>query len=305
MVSSGLITSGAAFPVILWTNVGLTALAFIVTLNIHPLVVYLVGLSATAASLVRRPTWQALAGVVLGIALIFFGLETMSGSAQPLVATPWFHDLLRQTVASPAVAFLVGVAVAALLQSNTAATLLIITLAGAGAFDLEPALMLIYGTNLGTIVLRLLLAAELRGTALQLVRFEDLFCLVSGVIMVALFYAEIPGGVPLVRAAITRISPDLKTRGSSNPSWACQMATSLPMPWARLRRRWMRARILERVMVWDQGTTGGGYSAEGGSVDVGSGPGNPGRWWWKTVAAAPFFLDERGVTGIEGERRNG
>ncbi len=121
--------------------------------------------------------------------LIFFGLETMGGSALPLVETPWFRELLRRTVASPAVAFPVGVAVAAVLQSNTASTLLIVTLAGS-AFHPESALMMIYGTNLGAIVLRLLLAAELRGTSLQLVRFEDLFCLASGVIMVALFYAE-------------------------------------------------------------------------------------------------------------------
>jgi phosphate:Na+ symporter len=47
---------------------------------------------------------------------------------------------------------------------------------------------------------------------LQLVRFEDLFCLVSGAIMVALFYTETLLGVPLVRAAITWMSSDLKTQ---------------------------------------------------------------------------------------------
>jgi phosphate:Na+ symporter len=212
MVASGLIAASAAFPVITWTNVGLTALAFLVTLNIHPLVVYLVGLSAVLAALMRKPTYQALAGVLLGIGLILYGLQTMGGAARPLEDTSWFGDILRQTVAAPAVAFLVGACVATVMQSNTASTLLIITLAGAGAFQLESALMLIYGTNLGAIVLRLFLAAKLRGTSLQLVRFEDLFCLVSGALMVALFYAETLLGVPLVRAAITWISSDLNTQ---------------------------------------------------------------------------------------------
>ena len=45
--------------------------------------------------------------------------------------------------------------------------------------------MIIYGTNLGTIVIRIILAAGLRGSAQRLVRFEDFFCLVSGVLMVA------------------------------------------------------------------------------------------------------------------------
>lgn len=72
--------------------------------------------------------------------------------------------------------------------------------------------MLIYGTNLGAIVLRLILAAELRGTPLQLVHFEDLFCLVSGAIMVALFYAETIFGIPLVQAAIALVTADVKTQ---------------------------------------------------------------------------------------------
>src|SRR5262249_53821052 len=142
MVSSGLVVQRAALRVIAWTNVGLTALAFIVTLNIHPIVAYLVGLSAVGASLLRKPTQQAFARVLLGIGLIFFGLETMGGSARPLVETAWFRDLLHQTVDSPAVAFLVGIAIAAVLQSNTASTMLIITLADARAFHLDSALML-------------------------------------------------------------------------------------------------------------------------------------------------------------------
>lgn len=223
MVGSGLIAPRAALPIITWTNVGLTALAFIVTLNIHPLVAYIVGLSAVLASMVRKPAWRAVAGVILGVGLIFFGLETMGTAARPLVSTAWFHDLLHYT-SSPAIAFLVGVAVASILQSNTASTLLAITLAGAGAFDLETAMMLIYGTNLGAIALRLVLAAEMHGTPLQLVRFEDLFCVVSGIIMVALFYIEILAGVPLVIAAVTSISSNLKTQ----LAWAFLISNLLP-----------------------------------------------------------------------------
>jgi phosphate:Na+ symporter len=212
MVSSGLITAGAALPVIAWTNVGVTALPFIATLNIHPLVAYLVGLSAVGAALVRRPAWQAVAGVLLGVGLILFGLETMAGSAKPLVASGSFRDVLHHAVASPVLAFLAGVVLTAILQSRTAATLVIITLAGAGALDLPPALMLVYGTNLGAIPLRILLSAGLRGTPVQLVRFEDLHCLLSGVLMVVLFYAESLLGIPLISAAVTAVSPDIKTQ---------------------------------------------------------------------------------------------
>jgi phosphate:Na+ symporter len=212
MVTSGLIAARAALPVIAWTNVGLTSLAFVVTLNIHPFVAFAVGAAAVAVAMLRAPKAKAVAGVVLGIALIFFGLQTMGDAAHPLVHAPWFQKLLDATVDSPAIAFLIGIALAAILQSNTASALLVITLAGAGAFDLDSALMLIYGTNLGAILLRLLLAADLRGTPLQLVRFEDLFCLTSGVIMVTLFYVEELFGVPLVQAAVSKIGDDVRTQ---------------------------------------------------------------------------------------------
>jgi phosphate:Na+ symporter len=212
MVSSSLIAPQAALPVITWTNVGLTALAFIVTLDIHPLIAYVVGLSAVAASLVRKPKAQAIAGVLLGIGLIFFGLQTMGSAARPLVEAQTFHGILERTVSSPSIAFLVGVALAAVLQSNTASALLVITLADAGAFHFDSALLLIYGTNLGAIALRLLLAAELRGTPLQLVRFEDLFCLISGAVMLLLYFLERQVGIPIVQALVTFVSPHLKTQ---------------------------------------------------------------------------------------------
>jgi phosphate:Na+ symporter len=212
MVRSGLITVRSALPVIAWTNVGLTVLAFVATLDIHPLIAYVVGLSALCAALVGKPPWRAAAGVVLGIGFIFFGLETMGGVARPLVATDWFQEVLRRTLASGATAFVVGLCLAALLQSNTASTLLIITLAGVGAFDLKAAMMLVYGTNLGAIGLRMILALGLHGTSIQLVRFEDLFCLLSGLLMTMLFYAESLLGIPLVRAAVTTLSSDIKAQ---------------------------------------------------------------------------------------------
>jgi phosphate:Na+ symporter len=212
MAASGVIAARAAVPVIAWTNVGLTALAFVAALDIHPLVAFVVGTSGILVGVFRRPGLRTVAGLLLGVGFIFFGLETMGAGARPLVATPWFQALLHPASSSPVVFFLVGVAAAVLLQSNTGATMLIITLAGAGAFREGTALMLVYGTNLGAIVLRAVLALGLRGTALQLVRFEDLFCLVSGVVMASLYFLETATGLPLIAAGVAAVSPDIKTQ---------------------------------------------------------------------------------------------
>ena len=176
LASSGLITTAAALPIIAWCNVGLTALAFVTTLDIHPLVAWLVGGSGIAWGVLKRAQPHAGAGVLLGMGLILFGLETMSHGVAPLATMPWFQQMLAIGLGHPVLSFVTGIAAAALLQSNTGASMLVITLAGSGLFRLPEAALLIYGTNLGAIPLRAILAFGLRGRSLRLVRMEDLFC---------------------------------------------------------------------------------------------------------------------------------
>jgi len=205
MVAAGLISFVAAAWVIVWSNAGLTLLAFIATLNIHPAVALLVGISGIVMGVLRLKGWQTAAGVFLGIGLILYGLHQMSEGCEPLKNEAWFRDGIHFAVSSPWWSFLAGILVAAILQSNTGATLMVITLATAGAIPFESAALMIYGTNLGAIVLRLLLAASLHGKSLQLVRLEDLFCVVSGIVMGLLYFIE-SLGVPLVFALSEAIS---------------------------------------------------------------------------------------------------
>ena len=98
-----------------------------------------------------------------------------------------------------------------LLQSNTGAAMLIITFASNGALDLKPAMLMLYGTNLGAIGLRLFLSAGLRGKRLRLVRLEDFFCVLSGTLMFALFAIE-KAGVPLVAHLVNSIATPITTK---------------------------------------------------------------------------------------------
>jgi phosphate:Na+ symporter len=211
LTDSGLIKARAAAPIIVWSNVGLTALAFVTTLDIHPLVAYVVGGAGIALGTLRIPLWQAIAGALLGMGLILFGLEEMGAGAVPLKDTTWFQSAMSFALASPGMTFLAGLLVAVLLQSNTGAAMLIITFASNGVLDLKPAMLMLYGTNLGAIGLRLFLSAGLRGERLRLVRLEDAFCLFSGMLMAALFALE-EAGIPLVAAGVGLLTLPIATK---------------------------------------------------------------------------------------------
>jgi len=209
LASSGLITTRGALPIIVWCNVGLTALAFLTTFNIHPLVAWLVGGSGIAWGVLRRIRPRAGAGVLLGTGLILFGLDTMSNGVAPLATTPWFRQMLATGLGHPLLTFAIGIVAAALLQSNTGASMLVITLAGNGVLRVPEAALLIYGTNLGAIVLRWILSFGMHGRSLRLVRMEDLFCLTSGLLMFALALLE-SAGVPLVLAGVGAVTPNVR-----------------------------------------------------------------------------------------------
>ena len=204
MVGSGLIQSSAARIIVVWCNVGLTALAFLVAFNIHPLVSLLVGVAGIAMGSVRRKPWNTIAGAVLGVGIILFGLEQLGAGLAPLKDEPWFRHVVEGALSSPLQAFGIGIVAAALLQSNTGATMLLITLAAGGAFGIGEAAPAIYGTNLGAMALRAFLARGLAGSSIRLVRMEDLFCVFSGILMMLLLFIE-RSGVPLVEALVNRL----------------------------------------------------------------------------------------------------
>src|SRR5262249_50278205 len=179
------------------------------TLNIHPVVAYLVGGAGIASGTLRRRRSHAIAFVLLGMGLILFGLHIMGDGLAPLRGVPWFQRMLGMAAAYPLLAFPAGIVAAALLQSNTGTSMLVITLASAGTLGPHPAAMLIYGSNLGAIALRSFLAIGLGGRALRLVRMEDLFCVTSGLLMIGLDVLE-SFGVPLVQAGVQAITPDVR-----------------------------------------------------------------------------------------------
>jgi len=212
MVKTRLIDFAAAIPILIWCNVGLTALAFVVTFNIHPLVAWIVGGSGILMGLVKKPGWRATAGVCLGIGLILFGLQSMSAGAAPLRDQDWFQALLHLFERAPLFAFAGGFVLAVLLQSNTGATMLVITLFAAGAFPFEIAAPLIFGSNLGAIPLRNLLAFSQGTAARGLAGLEDLFCVLSGLIMMGLYYLEQFARIPLVHSLVATLASSQNTQ---------------------------------------------------------------------------------------------
>jgi phosphate:Na+ symporter len=216
-------------------------LVILASLNIHLVVIYLLGLAGLSCYFEKPAKFTALAGALLGIALLFFGLETMQAGAAPLQEQAWLKDFLRKTQTSYMLAFVAGALLTIVVQSSAAVSVIAIAMAETKLLGLEQALMIVYGTNLGDSIATYLLSASLKGTMKQIALFQSLFNVVGSVIFVALFYIETGLGVPLVMAGLDALTPSVAKK-SAYAYLLFNGVTSLVLalvmtPWARMLAR--------------------------------------------------------------------
>ena len=87
--------------------------------------------------------------ILLGMGLLFIGMNTMTTAVSGLQNEPWLRELFT-AVSNPILGMLVGAALTALLQSSTAFTGILLALSTTGAITFGAAVPLILGQNMGT-----------------------------------------------------------------------------------------------------------------------------------------------------------
>ncbi|MGN0967678.1 MAG: Na/Pi cotransporter family protein [Oscillospiraceae bacterium] len=93
--------------------------------------------------------------IILGLGLLFIGMQTMETAVAPLADLPEFTALFTH-FANPLLGVLAGAAVSALLQSSSASMGILQAVSSTGAVTFQVAVPLIMGQNIGTCVTALL-----------------------------------------------------------------------------------------------------------------------------------------------------
>ena len=99
-----------------------------------------------------------------GLGLFLFGMKYMSEGINQ-VAGPKMKSLLERLTRNPIKGFFLGVAVTAVIQSSSAATVMVMGFLNAGIMDLAQATGVIIGTNIGTTVTAVLIAVDVSAIA--------------------------------------------------------------------------------------------------------------------------------------------
>jgi len=208
ILSVGAITLSNALPILAGSNLGASVMVFLATLDVEIAVLFVLGIAGILYTRDRSPGLKPVMGALFGAGLLFLGLHMLQAGAAPLAERPWFKELLAATGGQYFLIFIAGTALTIVVQSSVAIAVLAIHMTGAGLFSLEQCMMLVYASNLGAGLNTWLLSSRLLGRPRQLALYQTLFNAGGCVLLVPLFYVEVIGGVPLMRALLAQLAAD-------------------------------------------------------------------------------------------------
>ena len=168
-VNSGLMKISQATGVIMGANIGTTITAWILSLTgirgdsffiqlLKPSsftpVLALIGIIFTLGS--KNPRKKNIGTILLGFAVLMFGMETMSGAVKPLREVPEFTNILLK-LSNPLLGIAVGAIFTCIIQSSSASIGILQALALAtGAIPYQSAIPILLGMDIGTCITAML-----------------------------------------------------------------------------------------------------------------------------------------------------
>ncbi|WP_442510356.1 Na/Pi cotransporter family protein [Novipirellula sp. SH528] len=187
-VSAGLLTLSQSIGVIIGANVGTTITAQIIAFNVYRYGLLLIAIGFLTDVVARNEKIKQWGMVLMGLGMIFFGMNLMSEATTPLRQLPLFIDAI-QNMQNPLMSIVIGFVFTAIVQSSSATTGIVIVLASQGLISLESGIGLIFGANIGTCVTAILSAFGRPREAVQAAWIHVLFN-VGGVLLWMFFIPE-------------------------------------------------------------------------------------------------------------------
>ena len=126
--------------------------------------------------------------IVLGLGLLFIGMNTMSSAVEPLKDLPEFQSVFT-AFSNPLLGVAVGAAVTALLQSSSASMGILQAISTTGVVSFNIAMPLILGQNIGTCITALISSVGASKNAKRTAMIHLFFNIIGSVFFLLVLYA--------------------------------------------------------------------------------------------------------------------
>lgn len=200
-VNSGIMKLSQAIGIIMGANIGTTVTSWILSLTgiesgnffvqlLKPTsfspILAIIGVGILLFS--KNEKKKNVAVIMVGFAVLMFGMETMSSAVTPLADVPEFTNILLM-FSNPLLGMLAGAILTAIIQSSSASVGILQALCATGAVTYSTALPIIMGQNIGTCVTALLSSVGTSKNARRAAIIHLYFNIIGTIVFMILFYA--------------------------------------------------------------------------------------------------------------------
>lgn len=155
-VNAGLMSLYQAVGVIMGANIGTTITGQLITFKIDDYIPLFIIIGAALILFMKQEKRKEIGKIIFGFGLLFMGLSQMKDAMSPIAQTTFFQDLILTLEGNMFLGILVGAIMTAVVQSSSASTAILLSLAATGAISLQVAIPILFGNNIGTCVTALL-----------------------------------------------------------------------------------------------------------------------------------------------------
>ena len=200
-VNSGIMKLEQAVGVIMGANIGTTVTSWMLSLTgIESDNFFMQLLKPTSFSpilaligvilimFVKSEKKHDIGAIMLGFAILMFGMEMMSGAVEPLADVPEFTNILTM-FSNPILGLIAGTVLTAVIQSSSASVGILQALCATGSVSFATALPIIMGQNIGTCVTAMISSIVAKKNAKRAALVHLYFNIIGTLVFMIAFYS--------------------------------------------------------------------------------------------------------------------
>ncbi|NSW53698.1 MAG: Na/Pi cotransporter family protein [Anaerolineae bacterium] len=182
LINANLMSLEQAVSVMMGQEIGTTLTAQLAAFDMGEFFFIFVVIGFALLEFASKGEWKKYGEIVLGIGMLFLGMETMTSALKVLTTLPAAGEFLTFMCRNPFLGILAGMLATAIVQSSSAVTGLVVALGLAGSITLPGGISLLLGANIGTCITGLIAALRLSRTSLQ-ASIAQIFINIFGVLL--------------------------------------------------------------------------------------------------------------------------
>ncbi|MDD5382466.1 MAG: Na/Pi symporter, partial [Candidatus Margulisbacteria bacterium] len=157
LINAGLLSLEQSAGIILGADIGTTITAQIVAFPIGQYSLLIIGLGFLMMFLGGNNKRVSNYGeAILGLGILFLGMNIMKDGVESLKSAPFIIEIFAKFGRTPILGILIGMVFTGIIQSSSATSGLVIAMGMEGIIDLNTAVALMFGANIGTCVTALI-----------------------------------------------------------------------------------------------------------------------------------------------------